>query len=93
MSVSFARQQGPPAHISRLVRAVLRRRFRGGNHLRTAHRRTKPTNSRTPAATALPCDLPAQPSASARPCQGFSGINRLRKRPAPPGVLRLLNVG
>ena len=93
MSVSFARQQGPPSLTARLVRAVLRRRFVGRRHSRTAHSRRKPANSRTPAATALPCHLPAKRSAYARLCRGFPGMNRLRKRPAYAGALRLLDVG
>jgi hypothetical protein len=65
----------------------------GGEHFRTAHRRTKPANSGTPAATALPSHLHAKRSAYARLFQGFSGMNRLRKRPAYAGALRLLDVG
>ena len=65
----------------------------GGHHVRTAHKRRKPDNSRTPAATARPGDLPAQRSAYARLCRRFPGMNRLRKRPADAGVLRLLDVG
>ncbi len=93
MLVSLARQHGPPSHTARLVWAVLRRRFMGGSHLRTAHRRTKPTDSRTPAARALPCDLHAKRSAYARLFQGLPGMNRLRKRPADAGALRLLDMG
>lgn len=65
----------------------------GRSHLRTAHKRTKPPDSGTPAATALPSDLHAQRSPYARLCQGFPGMNRLRKRPAYAGALRLLDVG
>jgi len=56
-------------------------------------RQTKPADSRTPAATALPCDLHAQRSAYARLFRGFPGMNRLRKRPAYAGALKLLDVG
>jgi hypothetical protein len=65
----------------------------GGTHCRTAPRRTKPATSRTPAVTALPCDLDAQRSADARLFPGFPGMNRLRKRLAYAGALRLLDVG
>jgi hypothetical protein len=65
----------------------------GGNLCRTAHKRMKPTDSKTPAATALPCDVPAQRSADARLGQGFPGMNRLRKRPADAGVVRLRDMG
>ena len=64
-----------------------------GNHLRTAHLRTKPANSRTPAATARPYGFPTQRSAHARLFPGFPGMNRLRKRPADAGALRLLDMG
>jgi hypothetical protein len=65
----------------------------GGKHFPTAHKRTKPADSRTPVATALPCDPHAQRSAYARYFQGFPGMNRLRKGPAYAGVRRLLYVG
>jgi hypothetical protein len=81
----------PPSHTARLVRAVLPRRFMGPSHLRTAPRRTKPATSRTPAA--LPSDLHAKRSAWARLFPGFPGLNRLWKRPAYAGALRLLDVG
>ena len=93
MWVSLARQHGPLSHASRLVWAVLPRRCMGGKHLRTAHRQTKPANSGTPAATPLPSDRHAKRSAHARLFRGFPGMNRLRKRPAYAGALRLLDVG
>ena len=45
------------------------------------------------AARALPSDLHAKRSAHARLFPGFPGMNRLRKRPADAGALRLLDVG
>jgi hypothetical protein len=65
----------------------------GGKHFQTAHKWPKPTDSRTPAATARPYGFPAQRSAHARLFQGFPGMNRLRKRPADAGALRLLDMG
>jgi hypothetical protein len=65
----------------------------GGKHVRTAHRRTRPTDSRTPAATGPPCEPDAKPSAHARLFWGFPGVNRLRKRPAYAGVLRFVDLG
>jgi hypothetical protein len=65
----------------------------GGNHFATAHKRTKPPDSRMPAATARPWDLPAQRSTYARFLRGFPGMNRLWKRPEYAGVRRLLDVG
>jgi hypothetical protein len=62
----------------------------GGDHFQTAHRRTKPANSRMPAATAPSCDLPAQRSAYARSLL-LSGhepppeMPRIRRRPQTPG--------
>jgi hypothetical protein len=89
----FVRPQGPPPDTLWLVRAVLRRRFMGGNLFRTAHKRMKPTDCRTPAATAPPFHVPAQRSAYARLFQRCPGMNRLRKCPAYAGVLRLRDAG
>jgi hypothetical protein len=87
MSIPFTRPQAPPSHTARLVWAVLRRRFMGGKHVRTAHRRTQPVDSRTPAVTAPPYDRHAK---RWRPCPAPPGISghepppempRLRRRP------------
>jgi hypothetical protein len=63
----------------------------GGNPLRTAHKRTKPPDSSTPAAATLPWDLPTQ---RCRLCPALPRISgheppqetpRLRWRPQAPG--------
>jgi hypothetical protein len=65
----------------------------GGNLFRTAHKRMKPADPRTPAATAPPLNAPRSGATYARLLPRFPGMNRLWKRPAYAGVRRLLDVG
>ena len=63
----------------------------GGKHFQTAHKWTKPTDSRTPAATARPYGLPAQRWRLCPALPEISGhdplteMARLRWRPQAPG--------
>jgi hypothetical protein len=55
----------------------------GGDHFQTAHKRTKPTDSRTTSATAPPCNLPAQR------CRLCPALPRISGHEPPPETPRI----